>query len=479
MGQNISCQGYTQEQMQEFKKKLEEETAILKSWFDEEKFKKGDFKTGIELEAWLVDQNKLPDPYSVEFLKQLNHEQVVPEIARFNFEINSTPYNLKGKVFTSLEDEMNEIWSKCAKVASDNQRDSLLVGTLPTLRPHMLSMDYLSPENRYSVMNDQVMKMRDGKPMYIRLEGKDQLYMYQDSVISECAATSLQIHLSINQENAKRYYNASMIAAPFLIALCANSPYFFGKELWDESRIAIFEQAVDLDAVCEEDGKIIKRVTLGNGYIKESLFELFEENLNNYPLLLAENCSNNPEKLAHLNLHNGTIWRWNRPIIGTCPKGGAPHLRIEQRTPSSGPTIKDTIANSAFSIGLVDYLANHNIVPEDKISFDEAIHNFYKASRQSYFCKVRWIDGKLHDMKELLEYEIFPQVKNALLKRGIDKDEVEYYMDGIIYPRIKKGVNGSIWQKAFIHMHGKRFQELLEKYIENQKTGKPVHMWEL
>ena len=141
----------------------------------------------------------------------------------------------------------------------------------------MLSMEYLSPQNRYAIMNEQVMKMREGKPLYIRLEGKDQLYMYMESGIAECAATSLQIHLSVNQEDAKRYYNASMIASPFLIAIAANSPYFFGKELWDESRIAIFEQAVDLEIKRDRDHKKIKRVTLGNSYIKESLFELFEE----------------------------------------------------------------------------------------------------------------------------------------------------------------------------------------------------------
>jgi hypothetical protein len=341
----------------------------------------------------------------------------------------------------------------------------------------MLSLDSLSPQNRYAIMNTQVMKMWDGKPLYIRLNGKDNLYMYMDSVIAECAATSLQVHLSVNQENAKRYYNASIIASSFLIALSANSPYLFGKELWDESRIAIFEQTVELTSKnCK--GKTVKRVTLGNGYVKNSLYELFEENLNDYPILLADQYDSKPEELNHLNLHNGTIWRWNRPIVGV-GSDGIPHLRIEQRAPSAGPSIVDSVANAAFYVGLVDYLANHEIVPENVIYFEEAIHNFYKASRQSFFCKVRWIDGKLHDMKDLLQYEIFPYVKQALLKRGIDKAEVEYYMDGIIYPRLVKGVNGAIWQKAFIHMKGKRFQELLETYIENQYTRKPVHLWEL
>lgn len=477
MGKDILANGYSEEDVQRFLKGLKQETDLLKSWFDNDSFAVDMNKTGIELEAWLVDENMLPDPFSTEFLNALNDPKVVPEIAKFNFEINSDPHDLKGKVFSSLEKELKDLWSNCEKTAQSFKKHAMLVGTLPSLRPNMLSMDYLSPQNRYSVMNNQVMRMRDGKPLYLRLEGKDNLYMYMDSVIAECAATSLQIHLSVNQANAKRYYNASMIASPFIIALSANSPYLFGKELWDESRIAIFEQAVDLDAkTCS--GESIKRVTLGNGYIKESLFELFEENLKDYPVLLAEASDDKPEDLTHLNLHNGTIWRWNRPIVGVS-SDGIPHLRIEQRTPSAGPTIVDSIANTMFYIGLVDFLANHEIVPENVITFDEAIHNFYKASRQSFFCRVRWIDGKLHDIKDLLTYEIFPHVKHALLKRGIDKAEVEFYMDGIILQRLKKGVNGAIWQKAFIHMHGKRFQELMETYIEKQYSGKPVHEWEL
>ncbi|MBT4791786.1 MAG: hypothetical protein HON90_09460 [Halobacteriovoraceae bacterium] len=477
MGKEIQSGGYTDEDIAIFKQNLRKETDLLKSWFDNKSFVKDMNMTGIELEAWLVDENMLPDPFSNEFLSLMNNSQVVPEIAQFNFEINSNPYHIEKNVLTNLANELEGIWKKCEKTALLEQRHAMLIGTLPSLRPNMLSLEHLSPQNRYAVMNERVMQMRDNKPLYVRLEGKDNLYMYMDSVIAECAATSLQIHLSVNQNNAKRYYNASMIASPFLIALSANSPYFFGKELWDESRIAVFEQVVNLE-INAGPGKTIKRVTLGNGYIKDSLFELFEENINDYPILLADHCDSDPKELNHLNLHNGTIWRWNRPIIGVTEEG-QPHMRIEQRTPSAGPTIVDSIANTAFYIGLVDYLANMETVPEDVISFDEAIHNFYKASRQSFFCKVRWVDGKLHDIRELLLYEIFPYAKQALLKRGIDKADVEYYMDGVIHPRLKKGVNGAVWQKAFIHMHGVRFQELMENYMENQYSGKSVHEWEI
>lgn len=481
MGNEVNSFSYSAEDVVAFEKRVQEETDLLKTWFDQNKFQSDVCKTGIELEAWLTNENMLPDPYSETFLEKLNHPQVVPEIAKFNFEINSEPYETQGNVFSKLEDELKDLWHKCINVASADNKVSLLVGTLPTLRAHMLSLEYLASKNRYRIMNDQVMKLRDRKPLFIRLEGKDSLQMHMDSVIAECAATSLQIHLTINQEDAKRYYNASMIASPFMVALCANSPYFFGKELWDESRIAVFEQSVDLESKCKKNSNetTVKRVSLGNKYLKESLFELFEENIDYYPTLLAElDESSDPSELKHLKLHNGTIWRWNRPILGE-GKDGQPHLRIEQRTPSSGPTLVDSVANAAFYIGLVDYLATLETPPEDQLCFNDLKNNFYRASRQSLYSKVTWIDGEDHNIRLLIQNELFPHVKKALLARGIDEAEVSYYMDEVIYPRLTKCVNGSIWQKAFIHMHGKRFQELLETYVRNQSRNLPVHMWGL
>lgn len=479
MGTNVEGREYSKEEFLAFEKKLAEETALLKEWFEKKNFERDIDKTGIELEGWLTNENMLPDPYSDDFLEKLSHDQVVPEIAKFNFEINSEPHDLKDKVFSNLESELKSVWKECANVAEKDKKKPLLIGTLPTLRSHMLSLDFLSAQNRYLTMNNQVMKLRDEKPVKLRLEGKDQISLSMDSVIAECAATSLQIHLTVNQENAVRYYNASLIASPFLIAMSANSPYFFGKEVWDESRIAIFEQSVDLVSEKKEENSRHKRVTLGTKYLKDSLFELFEENRDCYPVLLAEvNDESSASDMKHLRLHNGTIWRWNRPILGE-GSDGTPHLRIEQRTPSAGPTIVDSVANTAFYIGLVDYLATLEVAPEKQLCFSDLKSNFYGSARKSFYSEVEWIDGKSHNIKDLLQFELFPHIKKALLKRGIDPKEVNYYLDEIIYPRLVKGTNGSIWQKAYIHMHGKRFQELLERYTELQEQNIPVHMWGL
>ena len=478
MGQDIHKLHFSSEDVAAFQKRLNEETKILKSWFENKVFSSDPVMTGIELEAWLVDQNMLPSPCAEEFIHSLGASQVVPEISRFNFEINSHPHFLSGKALTQLHDELNTIWKSCEEHAKRHDSHAILMGTLATLRPHMLSLDYISPNNRYLAMNEQVMRFRHGKPLHIHLEGKDELDLYMDSVIAECAATSLQIHIGAHQDEAKRYYNASVIASAFLVAISANSPYYFGHELWDESRIAAFEQAVELESTSTPAGGVIKRVTMGNSYVQDSLFELFEENLQNYPILLPELAEQKPEMLAHLRLHNGTIWRWNRPIIGVSDQG-TPHLRIEQRTPSAGPTVHDAVANAAFYLGLVDYLAQMEIAPESLLSFQDAKENFYKSSKQSMYGRFKWIDGKYHDVQKLILEHLLPMAKRALEKRNFDKDDLEFYLDYIIKQRLIKGINGARWQKAWIHTHGKKFQQLLEVYLENQIKGRPVHEWSL
>jgi hypothetical protein len=288
-------------------------------------------------------------------------------------------------------------------------------------------------------------------------------------------ATSLQIHLGVTQENAKRYYNASLIASSFLVAISANSPFLFGKELWDESRIAVFEQAVELDSFRDKEGKHVKRVTLGSDYIHHSMLELFLENLDGYPTLLPSLHNEDASWLSHLRLHNGTIWRWTRPIVGLS-KDGSPHLRIEQRAPSSGPTIQDSVANSMFFIGLTEYFANLETPLENQISYKQMSSNFYRAAKLSLDAEIEWIDGPVNIQKYILD-ELYQNIVDALTKLKVDNSDIERYMHRTIMPRLKHSLNGAKWQKAFIHTHGPRFQEMIEEYQKNQKSGKPVGEW--
>ena len=479
MGRVIDSSQFNSDDLKLFKERLSLETKALKTWFEESKFEKEQAQIGIELEGWLVDKDFLPNPVAESFLSHLNNPQVVPEISTFNFEINSTPYPFKDNCISLLKEEMDQIWNSCKESANTVNSIPTFMGTLATLRPDMLSMDCISSNKRYKLMNDEVMRHRKHKPVRIHLEGKDEFSIEMDSVITECAATSLQIHLGVSQDHAKRYYNASTIASAFVVAVSANSPYFFGKELWDESRIAAFEQSVEIKSYLENKNDFITRVTLGKDYIKHSLFELYEENERDYPVLLPEfNKDAMVDDFHHLNLHNGTIWRWTRPIVGESGDGKK-HLRIEQRTPSAGPTIVDSIANSVFFLGLCDFLAQMEQPPEDLLSFKDNRDNFYLAAKQSMYCRVTWLDGNKYDIVKLIKEELLPGIKDCLSKRGIDKKDIDYYIGEIIQGRLDKGINGARWQKAWIHHHGKKFQQLMEVYIENQKSGQPVHTWSI
>jgi hypothetical protein len=476
MGQEITQTSFSSEDEKVFHAKLKEETKILKRYFDQNAFNSGDSYCGLELEAWLVTEDFVPSPTSDQYIEKLAHPLVVPEISKFNFELNSDPVKVHGDVFSNLESSTLEVWKNCEEQAEQMDMKAVLIGTLPTLRDHMLTIDQLFPQKRYFALNKQIMKQRGEKPVVLEIENKDRLRVEHDDIITECAATSLQIHYGVTQESGPRFYNAGIIASSFMAAACANSPFLYGKELWDESRIAIFEQSVNLRSFRKGDGSFAKRVSLGNGYVKKSLLELFIENFDGHPILIPDHCDSDPMKLEHLRLHNGTVWRWNRPLIGF-DQQGVPSLRIEFRVPSAGPSVADSIANMVFQIALVNYFAGIEDL-ESRLPFKDAEENFYQACRHGLDANIKWLDGASVNIQELLLDEVIPGCLEALKRMGISEEDSNRYLGDIIRPRIRKGQNGAFWQKGFVHTSGPRFQEMLELYYQFQKENRPVHLWD-
>jgi gamma-glutamyl:cysteine ligase YbdK (ATP-grasp superfamily) len=475
MGQEISSLNFTPEDERLFNQKLRNETKILMSWFQNESFEdKETPMCGLEAESWIVDKNFLPNPVADKFLSGVNHPLVVPEISKFNYEINTDPMNMEGRFLSNYHASLRSLWQNCQNTASDLDSKSLLIGSLPTLRKYMLKLEYLYPNKRYFALNDSILKMRRNQEIVIDIKGKDELREVFTDVMLEAATTSLQIHLQVSQKDAKRFYNASILASSFVAAISANSPFLFGKTLWSETRIPIFEQSIHLDSYTRAEGRNARRVTLGGGYIRESMFELFLNNLDGYPVLLPDNLDDDPNWLSHVRLHNGSIWRWNRPILGI-NKNGKPHLRIEHRVPAAGPTIGDMIANLAFYLGTVHYLAGEEL--ESVIPFEKARHNFYQACEKGFNAEIHWRRGT-GNLQKILRDEILPRGKEALKNIGVSSNDLDYYFDDILMPRALKGQNGSNWQRAFINTNGPRFQELLELYYENQESDIPVHLWQ-
>jgi hypothetical protein len=475
VGESIDQVVFSKDDEIKFAERLREETKILKSWFDQRYFDYSEKPSlGLEIEAWLVDENHIPTPRNKEFLETCNDSMLFEELAQYNFELNTEPEVLQPGCLESFRRQIEKTWKTCREGADKMGVQPMMVGIHPLVRDQMLQPQYLSHDARYDALNRALVKLRKKKEIEINIKGFDHFQMTTDHVTLEAAATSIQIHISANQEDARRVYNASQIVATPTVAVAANSPYLYGHDLWSESRIPVFEQAISAASFRDKKGRDVGRVTFGTGYIRRSFLEIFLENLDGYPPMIPILFDDAPENLHHLRFHNGTIWRWNRPIIGFA--GGKPHLRVEQRPLASGPTIVDIVANAAFSVGLTMFYSRSEKAPEESMTFTDCYNNFYKAAKHGLSAEVRWF-GRSQRLDKVILDDLIPKAKLGLQLMGLEQEEIRTYIDDIIQPRVMSGQNGARWQRAFIETHGRDFQALAEAYFENQLSGVPVHKW--
>lgn len=476
MGQEILESQFSEKDHATFRNRLREETSWLKQWFQQNKFHTSDaFTVGLELEAWLIDDNHLPAPENEAFLLAANDPEIVEELSRFNFEINAPPHQLQRNTLTGIRDDLEARWRFSREVAGSLNLTPLAIGILPTIRDEMLQPDWMSRSNRYRALNDEMFKRREGRQSHIHIEGQDTLDYHCDHIMLEAACTSLQAHLKINPNDGARAYNAGLIAAGPLVAATANAPFLYGKSLWQETRIPAFEQATQLDGFRGRDGRNVGRVTLGTNYLRDSMLELFIENLSFDTLLPA--VFEDREKLPHLRLQNGTIWRWVRPILGFGPEQ-QPHLRIEHRVMSAGPSIADTVANLALCFGLMIALARAETPPESETSFEAMRKNFYACARHGLRAEVTWA-GKSVSVQVLLLEHLVPLARRALEEEGLTQVELNEVFDYTLIPRLRSGLTGAEWQRSYVDCNGWNLQALTERYSEMQAGGDPVHLWSI
>ncbi len=475
MGKEVSNSRFSRQDFKAFGSRLDDETQLLDTWFREHRFDNAPSQIGFELEAWLVDRDHRPAPINEAFLERLANDLVVPELSRFNVEINGTPQPLTGRAFSLLNDELEATWTDCVATAHGLNAQMAMIGHLPTILAEDLTLEHMSQLARFRALNEQVLRLRQGNPLTINIQRREHLRTAHFDVMLEAAATSFQIHVQVTQEQSVRFYNAAQILSAPMVAACANSPFLFGKELWEETRIPLFEQAIGLQTA--EDGHPSQRVTFGTGYIRESLLECFVENQRDYPILLPATLDEESERLPHLRLHNGTIWRWNRPLIGF-NAAGKPHLRIEHRVVPSGPTVQDCIANAAFFCGLLHELGNAAVPAENRLDFTDARTNFYAAARQGLDARIKWLDGEVIPIKQLLLETLIPAAEATLRRLELAEEDIDPAM-AIIQERVSSGRNGSWWQRAYRARHQCDMIELTRAYLANQQSGIPVHQWSL
>lgn len=470
MGDEIAHRHFSAEDFSVFRFRLDDETKLLAEQFASGRFSERGDVAGFELEAWLVDGQGDPLPHNHLFLERLQNPLVVPELASYNVELNGSPTALSGHAFSRMQDELSATWGACRVAADDLGCHLITIGILPTIREAMLNSAHMSQMVRYQALNDRVMALRDGKPLDVRIRGEDALAMQHSDVMLEAATTSFQIHLQCKPANAVRDFNAAMVASAPMVAACANSPALFNHRLWAETRIPLFEQAVDIGPHYPQ------RVGFGAGFAEKSLLEIFLQNQEEHPILIPNVQDVAPAKFSHARFHNGTIWRWNRPLIGF-DHDGQVHMRIEHRVVPAGPTIRDCVANAALFFGLVRGFGLQPEGPEAELAFAAACDNFYQAARDGLAAKVRWRDGE-RDMRPLLLQELLPLARRGLASYDIPDEEIEEYL-GLVEARVETGQNGAEWQRRWMQENGVRGNALAMAYLERQEQGDPVHTWPL
>jgi len=478
---------YDETSYQRFMKALLDDLRALAFMLEDGRVESGVRRIGAEQEMFLVDGAMRPAPISVEVLSQMNEPRLTTEIARFNLEANITPRVLTGSCFQQMEAELRELIAKARAAAKDFDADVLLSGILPTLNQTDLTLDNLTPSTRYEQLNREVIRSRGG-PLSIYIKGLDEIHLSHDNIMMESCNTSFQIHFQTNAHDFVRDYNlAQAITAPVL-AIAVNSPLLFGKRLWRETRVALFQHSTDARSRPQLARSQPARVSFGDKWLKQSVIALFHDQISRFRPIMISQPDEDPflvlargetPKLSALCMHNGTVWRWNRACYGV--HDGKAHLRIENRALPSGPTIVDEIANTVFFAGLMLALPEEYGDVAKRMSFDEAKGNFFRAARHGLDAQFNWIDGDTYSAAALILDHLLPLARAGLKNANVAAADADKYLD-IIQERARKRQTGARWiLHSFDALAGvpneMRQRRLAATMLECQKKERPVHKW--
>ena len=487
MGEEVEAQEFSRADRTAHREKVRRCLDVFARMLRDARFDTDDPMVGLEVELNLVDEHGDPAHKNAEALEAIADPDFVTELGQFNLEINVPPAKLREGGLTTFEETLRRSLNDAENKSAEVDAHMVMIGILPTLAEGHLGIETITPNPRYRLLSEQIMAAR-GEDITISITGPERLVTTADSIVPEAACTSFQIHVQTAPEQFASYWNASQAIAGIQIALGANSPYLLGKELWRETRIPLFEQATDTRSEELKAQGVRPRVWFGERWIN-SVFDLFEENVRYYPALLPITEDEDPlevletggvPQLAELRLHNGTIYRWNRPIYDIAD--GTPHLRVENRCLGAGPTVADMMANAAFYFGLVRTLAESERPLWSQMSFSAAEENFHAAAEFGIEAQVYWPGVGQVAATELVLRKLLPMARAGLAGWRVPEEEIERTM-GIIEGRCLTGVNGAEWIARKVHARSDldRHDALcttLQEYREHMHTNEPVHTWD-
>lgn len=489
MGITIDREDFENEDYDAFTPQLTRGLEALRQLLRRPNFGVGPHSMGAELEFSLVDAEARPKPVARDVLARTVDPRVTLEIDRFNLEFNAEPVDLAGRPFSALAADLSQALVHIEQAASSCGARLAVIGILPTLREEDLDSGAMNDVMRYRALSRGLRRMRTSE-FRVEIEGEDHLTTSCDDVTLEGANTSLQLHLRVAPEDFARTFNAAQLAVAPILAVSPNSPILLERLLWEETRVALFGQAVDYRT--EGPGWRPSRVSFGHGWVRDGAAELFAESVHLHrplmPIATSEDAAarvrmGEVPELAELRLHHGTVWSWNRAVYD--PAGGG-HLRIELRALPAGPSVPDMVANAAALIGLTLGLARECEWMVPAMPFRFAHDNFYRAARHGPEAMIVWPSQKPPSPRGFpaadLVMELMPIARRGLLEAGVEPSEVEQHLS-VFEARVAVGASGAAWQRRSLARLEERMDrrralaETLEQYLERFRSGLPVREW--
>lgn len=482
------------EQMHQFVNRLIRDVHALDYMLEHEWFETDTIRIGAEQEMTLINQrNFKPKPIAIKALDILGHQSWLDtELAKFNLEINLDPLVFEKNCLSAMEASLNDKMDYIRRGLAKLKTKPILTGILPTLRKYDLELHNLTPRDRYKVLMKAINEQLIGNSFELRLRGIDEILVKHDSPLLEACNTSFQVHLQVTPGDFVQLYNIAQTLTAPVMAMAANSPIVFGRRLWHESRIALFQQALDIRTTQEHMRERSPRVSFGDNWLDGSILEIYKEDIARFRILLSTEVEedalqqikkNQVPKLKALQVHNSTVYRWNRPCYGISDNG-KPHLRIENRVLPAGPTTKDEMANAALWLGAMVGYSKYCKDIRKEITWEDVRDNFGKAAQFGIDSKFTWFNDRKINACDLVSQEILPIAREGLKAQNIDTADIDLYL-GIIQERAKRHKNGATWQiKAYTRLKNQTNSDealsvLTHSILSNQEKNIPVHEWKM
>ncbi len=476
------------QQTQTFMRAVLRDMQALEYMLENDMFESDITRIGAEQEMCLVDRFGRPAPINMEILKDFHPEWLTTELAKFNLECNLNPQLFEGDCFTEIEVEISQYLAEITKRIEPHNARILLTGILPTIRKTDMGRDNITPVPRYFALLDSLRKMR-GDDHELHLSGVDELRLKHDSPFLEACNTSFQVHLQVAPKDFVKMYNISLAVAAPVLAMAANSPLLFGKRLWHETRIALFQQSVDTRLSHDHLRERSPRVTFGNDWLHHSILDIYREDISRYRPVLSSDVEEDSlemiksgviPKLRALQVSNSTVYRWNRPCFGIT--NGIPHLRIENRILPAGPTVVDEVANAAFWLGLMKGFSLRYDDIRKEMDFTDARDNFMKSATYGMDSKFTWFNNQKVSVAHLVKKELVDIAREGLRSQKVNETDISRYLD-IIAERAEHHTNGARWMlRSYNDLRKQTNRDetlatITAAMLKNQETNQPVHTW--